>query len=173
MVNIAPPSAYARMAILSVEKVFDVPGLIAAGLSESPELLRSRFSEVGVGMCRDGGSGLFAGIIITADPDLLRGKQTPGLSGRLTPAVALERLLAGTGLRGQAGPGGTYSLSPQPASVRPATREQEAAGDVAEIVVVGVLTDIAIDQQEIEMRQASDLSDLFRQVPSVSVGGGR
>lgn len=129
MVNIAPPSAYARMAILSVEKVFDVPGLIAAGLPESPELLRSRFSEVGVGMCRDGGSG--------------------GASG------------------------GTYSLSPQPASVRPATREQEASGDVAEIVVVGVLTDIAIDQQEIEMRQASDLSDLFRQVPSVSVGGGR
>lgn len=79
-----------------------------------------------------------AGMIISVDPDLVRAKQTPGLSGRFTPEVALERLLAGTGLRAQAGAGGTYNLSPLPASVRPAGWVPDAA---------------------------TDLSDLFRQVP--------
>ncbi|WP_370715508.1 TonB-dependent receptor plug domain-containing protein [Sphingomonas sp. IW22] len=40
-----------------------------------------------------------------------------------------------------------------------------------EIVVVGALTDVAIDRDRIELTQANDLADLFRQVPSVSVGG--
>lgn len=48
MVNIVPPSAYARMAVLSVEKVFGVPGLIAAGLPDGLEWLRSRFPEFGL-----------------------------------------------------------------------------------------------------------------------------
>ncbi|HTU12727.1 MAG TPA: TonB-dependent receptor [Allosphingosinicella sp.] len=40
------------------------------------------------------------------------------------------------------------------------------------IVVVGALTDVAIDREEIELTQANDLADLFRHVPSVTVGGG-
>lgn len=48
MVNIVPPSAYARMAVLNVEKVFGVPGLIAAGLPEGLDWLRSRFPEFGL-----------------------------------------------------------------------------------------------------------------------------
>ncbi|MGR4892908.1 TonB-dependent receptor domain-containing protein [Sphingopyxis sp. LARHCG72] len=47
--------------------------------------------------------------------------------------------------------------------------EIEATGD---IVVVGALTDVEIDREEIEIIQANDLADLFRGVPSVSVGGG-
>ena len=47
MVNIVPPSAYSRMAVLSVEKVFGVPGLIAAGLPDGLEWLHSRFPEFG------------------------------------------------------------------------------------------------------------------------------
>lgn len=46
-------------------------------------------------------------------------------------------------------------------------------GEEAEpIVVVGALTDVAIDREAIELTQANDLADLFRQVPSVTVGGG-
>lgn len=45
MVNIVPPSAHARMAVLSVERVFGVPGLIAAGLPEGLEWLRCRFPD--------------------------------------------------------------------------------------------------------------------------------
>lgn len=51
MVNIVPPSAYARMAVLSVEKVFGVPGLIAAGLPEGLEWLRSLFPDFGSWDC--------------------------------------------------------------------------------------------------------------------------
>ncbi|MGK2911091.1 MAG: TonB-dependent receptor domain-containing protein [Sphingobium sp.] len=40
------------------------------------------------------------------------------------------------------------------------------------IVVVGALTDAAINREEIDVIQANDLADLFRNVPSVSVGGG-
>ena len=39
------------------------------------------------------------------------------------------------------------------------------------IVVVGKLTDSAIDREDIEITQANDLGDLFRRTPSVSVGG--
>jgi len=39
------------------------------------------------------------------------------------------------------------------------------------IVVVGRLTDSAIDREDIEIMQANDLGDLFRRTPSVSVGG--
>lgn len=43
-------------------------------------------------------------------------------------------------------------------------------GDEA-IVVVGALTDVALDRKDIQATQANDLSDLFRNVPSVAVGG--
>lgn len=64
------------------------------------------------------------------------------------------------------------------ASVAPATAQ--TAGEAPqrtddavehEIVVVGALTDVEIDREQIELTQANDLADLFRQVPSVSVGG--
>lgn len=65
MVNIVPPSAYARMAVLSVEKVFGVPGLIAAGLPEGLEWLRSHFPEFGQWEC-----------VTTVVQDCLRGPAT-------------------------------------------------------------------------------------------------
>ncbi|MEO9600397.1 TonB-dependent receptor [Parasphingorhabdus sp.] len=40
-----------------------------------------------------------------------------------------------------------------------------------EIIVVGKLTGVAIDRDELDFLQANDLRDIFRQVPSVSVGG--
>lgn len=43
-------------------------------------------------------------------------------------------------------------------------------GEGSEIVVVGKLTDRAIDREEIELTQANDLGALFRRAPSVSVG---
>lgn len=46
-----------------------------------------------------------------------------------------------------------------------------ADDDPEPIVVVGALTDVAIDRAEIELTQANDLNDLFRNVPSVAVGG--
>ncbi|MFV3131892.1 TonB-dependent receptor domain-containing protein [Niveispirillum sp. KHB5.9] len=156
----------ATVALLAGTGIVQVPRVMAQAATEQGFDIPA--GPLGAAVARLGQQ---AGIIITVDPDLIRGKQTSGLSGRFTTVAALERLLAGSGLRAQVGPGGTYSLAPLPAPLRAGAREQEAATDLAEIVVVGVLTDVAIDQREIEMRQASDLSDLFRQVPSVSVGG--
>ena len=39
------------------------------------------------------------------------------------------------------------------------------------IVVVGALTDVEVDRAQLDRIQANDLKDVFRQVPSVSVGG--
>lgn len=50
-----------------------------------------------------------------------------------------------------------------------AAEDRDEAGEA--IVVVGALTDVAIDRAEIERSQANDLADLFRAVPSVAVGG--
>lgn len=51
------------------------------------------------------------------------------------------------------------------------TAQSPANDDPEPIVVVGALTDVAIDRAEIELTQANDLNDLFRNVPSVAVGG--
>ncbi|MXO93883.1 TonB-dependent receptor [Erythrobacter arachoides] len=48
-------------------------------------------------------------------------------------------------------------------------RDDDGEGDA--IVVVGKLTDSAINRDEIEITQANNLGDLFRRTPSVSVGG--
>ncbi len=40
------------------------------------------------------------------------------------------------------------------------------------VVVVGALTDIDINSEDLELFQAASLTDVFRSVPSVSVGGG-
>ena len=50
--------------------------------------------------------------------------------------------------------------------------EEDDTNAANDIVVVGALTDVAIDREEIEIIQANDLADLFRNVPSVSIGGG-
>lgn len=43
--------------------------------------------------------------------------------------------------------------------------------DLEEVVVVGALTRFEVDAGTLELRQAADLADIFRGMPSVSVGG--
>ncbi|QIL92043.1 TonB-dependent receptor [Microbulbifer harenosus] len=50
--------------------------------------------------------------------------------------------------------------------------EKKAARDNLEtMVVVGVATDTEITPEQLEKQQANDLADIFRHIPSVSVGG--
>lgn len=123
-----------------------------------------------------------AGVIVTVDPALVRDRRTDGLSGTYAPAAALERMLAGSGLQAEPDGSGGFRIRPVPAAVPPAPppAPRPAAAStpvpppptpIEEIVVVGTLTDVAIGPAEIERRQATDLADLFRRVPSVSVGG--
>lgn len=51
-------------------------------------------------------------------------------------------------------------------------QEDEEAVALDRMTVVGVLTDMELDREQIERTQAGDLADLFRGVPSVTVGGG-
>lgn len=51
----------------------------------------------------------------------------------------------------------------------PEAAEAQASDEV--VVVVGALTDVDLDRKAIQAMQANDLSDLFRNVPSVAVGG--
>ncbi|PPJ43856.1 MULTISPECIES: TonB-dependent receptor [unclassified Pseudoxanthomonas] len=48
----------------------------------------------------------------------------------------------------------------------------DATTELDKVVVVGAMTDVELDRQTIERTQAATLADLFRAVPSVSVGGG-
>ncbi|WP_445364271.1 TonB-dependent receptor [Microbulbifer sp. ANSA003] len=50
-------------------------------------------------------------------------------------------------------------------------QEDAAENPMETVVVVGVATDTEITPEELDMQQANDLSDIFRQIPSVSVGG--
>ena len=63
---------------------------------------------------------------------------------------------------------GTAFAVAQPASAQEA---EPATSELEEIVVVGALTDLELNREEIELIQANDLVDLFRSTPSVAVGG--
>ncbi|PEQ12694.1 hypothetical protein B2G71_10330 [Novosphingobium sp. PC22D] len=59
-----------------------------------------------------------AGIMITVDPDLVRGRRTQGLRGNYTPGEGLEALLRGSGIVARADGKGGYVLAPAPAPAR-------------------------------------------------------
>lgn len=59
-----------------------------------------------------------------------------------------------------------------PSALMAQTVDEADAAALDEMVVVGVLTDVELDREQIERTQANDLADLFRGVPSVMVGGG-
>ncbi len=61
----------------------------------------------------------------------------------------------------------SVSASPQ----APAVSAEPADEELAEVVVVGALTRAEVDAAQIELHQAADLSDVFRGIPSVAVGG--
>lgn len=68
-------------------------------------------------------------------------------------------------------------LSAAMLSTIPQAQAQDAAGETRAddggevVVVVGALTDVDLDRKAIQAIQANDLNDLFRNVPSVAVGG--
>ena len=84
-----------------------------------------------------------AGIMITADPDLVRGRRTSGLRGRHTPEQALRALLRETGLEARPDGRSGYMLrevrnrpvqaEPRPEIVSPVVRN----ADEADITVIG------------------------------------
>lgn len=128
-----------------------------------------------------------AGVILSVDTALVRAKRGPAVRGSYLVEDALTRMLVSSGLKALSDGRGGYRIVaasesvkrtgqdrratsvPLPAPIRAAP--PEAADPVEQIVVVGALTDVEMTASQAEFRQANDLSDLFRQVPSVTVGG--
>ena len=75
-----------------------------------------------------------AGIALSFDPALTRGRQSPALSGSYTPREALQRLLSGSGLGLVQRPDGSYSL--QTLAAEPAAAVSVAGEQMLAPVVV-------------------------------------
>ncbi|USQ95341.1 STN domain-containing protein [Caulobacter sp. RL271] len=70
---------------------------------------------------------LKSGQDVIYDPSLVRGRTSPGVSGRLTDEAALEAVLAGNGLGVRRTPSGGLSIVPGGEADRPQTM---SAGDL-------------------------------------------
>ena len=121
-----------------------------------------------------------AGIQVSAHGDLVREAMTGGVSGRLTVAAALDRLLAGTGLGhrldagggviSEAAPGGgtaAGNTTLDPLMVQ-AARSADAFANAADRA--GSLT---VTREDLERRNPATLKDVFAGEATVSVGGGQ
>jgi hemoglobin/transferrin/lactoferrin receptor protein len=112
-------------------------------------------------------------LIVTVDPALVRGARTAGIRGSYTPAAAMDALLLGTGLAAREDGRGGYRLMPAAPATPAASQTAGTTTDAAlnEVVIVGALTRAEVDAEQIRLRQAMDLTDVFRGIPSVAVGG--
>ena len=136
-----------------------------------------------------------AGLQLSADPQLLAGKASPGLSGTMSPAQALARLLAGSGLTFRFAAAGAIIVTKAPEAsdgallldaltVEGATaaRSEESAwgavnGYVATRSAAGTKTDTAlietpqsvsvIGRDEMDDRGVQTVTDALRYVPGV------
>lgn len=129
-----------------------------------------------------------AGVTLTVDPALVRGKSTAGVTGRLDGTQALTALLAGTGMVGVSD---GAAIVVKPASVAPPPNATDGAA--LEMPVVRVTAPAATERRAgsfdrrgdpapvepgvvpaaaIERYSASDLEDVFASQPEVVVGGG-
>jgi hemoglobin/transferrin/lactoferrin receptor protein len=107
--------------------------------------------------------------------DLLADRQAPAISGQLTPQQALDRLLAGSGLRYrfvatdairiEASPTGADAPAQLSEMVVTATRTANPIDRVAASVSV-------VDRARIDETQATDIAQVLNKLPSVEFGGG-
>lgn len=132
-----------------------------------------------------------AGVEIIAPGELVAGRQAPAVRGTLTPAAALERLLAGSGLEAVPAPGGGFVVrrvaaqADEAVTLAPITvegRVESAYGPVkgykASRSATATRTDASIletpvsiqvlPQQVVEDQAALRLNDVYRNVSGVT-----
>lgn len=115
------------------------------------------------------------GVMIVFDPAVARGRRTPGLQGKYTPANALDRLLAGTGIEARPDGRGGFTLTAEPVATprppvrnhaksvqRPADMPQETP-QPASIVVTATRTVLPASALPLTI-DVIDKADLSRQV---------
>ncbi|MGE8589159.1 MAG: STN domain-containing protein, partial [Alcaligenes sp.] len=57
-----------------------------------------------------------AGVVLSFDPALVRGRHSDGLNGTYSVGAGFARILSGSGLQARAQSGNTWTLAPAPAS---------------------------------------------------------
>ncbi|MFT4090193.1 MAG: TonB-dependent receptor, partial [Asticcacaulis sp.] len=152
------------------------PALVVASSAQAQQAARTDYNvpagALDAALVQLGRQGRF---MVSIPPALVRGKQASALQGQFTPQQALERLLQGSGLQAQPDGQGGYVITaaeqPVKAPVSARAADPEATETVEEVVVVGRTTRVLVGAAQIEKTQANDLSDIFRNTPSVSVGG--
>lgn len=119
-----------------------------------------------------------ADVTVFAPNKILAGKQATSVTGVLTTAEALGRLLDGSGLVAEEDEKGTIVIraaGASPADLEPGAGrspfDQDVEEEIEELVIVGKTTNVDITASDLDRLQANDLEDIFREVPSVSVGG--
>lgn len=124
-----------------------------------------------------------ADITLSFDPELVSGRATDGVRGEYSVGAALERLLAGTGLRARFASSDSATvvsaeadqLSPIAVEARAATGATE--GVVADLATTGTKTDTPIEdipqsvsvvtRERLDRFGADTISEAFRYVPGV------
>lgn len=135
-----------------------------------------------------------AGVKLLYAAELVAGKTAPALQGRFTPAEALQRLLAGSGLRARTVDGGALAVEAAPASaegtttLRPVRVGASGLGDAATSYVdpvASVATKTAtplmetpmsvqvIPQQVLQDQRATQLDDALANVSGVLSSAGK
>lgn len=114
-----------------------------------------------------------AGITLTFAPDPVEGKLTGGLRGSYGVHEGLEVLLTGSGLDVVKQGDGTYVLEVGPAERNSEGGEGVSLGMIyvkAEKVAKAGVYEVPVER--IRRNVASDMADVFRDEPSVTIGGG-
>ena len=161
---------------LSAVRILLAAVLIAAMLAPMPAAAQSaadrvRPYSIPAGSLEDALNALAlqAGITLSFDPSLVAGKTVPELEGRYKLSQALAILLENSGLRAQANGEDSFHLEVLPAA------EDETVSLPAVHVVGRAISDTGTTQvpmERIQRNLATDMADIFRDEPSVVVGGG-
>ncbi len=127
------------------------------------------------------------GALIMYEPDLVRGLSAPALSGEVSAAEGLRRLLQGSGLEAEAVNATTFVLRRAAAAPAPAPRQAPAAAsaaddepvDLQDVVVVGSRLGaseyesaqpvVLITSEDIERSGAATVAQVLSTRPEVSV----
>jgi len=126
-----------------------------------------------------------AGLLLSADGELTRGKQSPGLRGRYTVPAGLEKLLEGTGLRYRLTDDGGlvleradegHTLAPVAVTGTAQSRYESRYADTAlrlpkDVADVPRSLDV-IPEQLLLDQQSRELAEVFRLAPNVTVSDG-
>ena len=110
-----------------------------------------------------------AGLTLSVDAALTRGKTSPGLNGSYAPEQGLQALLAGSGLQLKALGGNTFTLTPQPAAAGALTVVGDWLADARENDVFehAGARDV-IRREEFARSGATTLREALNRIPGVN-----